>query len=169
MRPSDRRIPDGYQPLAALKGATAFLVPGFGEAERAGRHGPRLPRRPPGRTARVTRDPAAHAQARRGSIAPSGHDVESLRFGSRHSRYIAAMTTSLWTENDDRSRSRRVPAADGSSNNTQTGNSARRSETRTRSCRIRPRLVNTSRQAPSAGRTISASPQSAVVPPRYSA
>jgi hypothetical protein len=34
------------------------------DAERAGRHGPRLPRRPPGRAARVTRDPAASAQAR---------------------------------------------------------------------------------------------------------
>ena len=173
MRSRYRRIPDGCEPFAAIKRPGLFTGPttasGGLRAERAGRHGPRLPRRPPGRTARVTRDPAAHAQARRSTITPSAHNVESLGFGSRHPGYVAATTTSLWTDNEDRSRSRRGPAANGSPNNMHTGNCASRSETRTRSCRTRLRPVNTSRQAPCPGRTISAAPQSAVVPTRYSA
>lgn len=58
IRLRDLRRGDDVQILAVQTG-----IPDAA-GERAGRHGPRLPRRPPGWTARVTRDPAAHTQAR---------------------------------------------------------------------------------------------------------
>jgi hypothetical protein len=58
--------------------------------ERARRHGPRLRRRPPGQAARVTRDPAAHTQARCGATIACFNDGVEVPERSRFSPKVTA-------------------------------------------------------------------------------